>query len=143
MPSVGQTSSPRLRPRPRGGRGVPGRAAHSRRRQGAAEPDVPLSFLSPISPSDKTHLRPQDGVNRKEERKGPWGRPVELPPNSQDILGAENKHLPSPAIIIAFSVLAASFSGSHFSGSPFSASFFPFEGSLWFHWVPSGISRIV
>lgn len=72
--------------------------------KGAAEPDVPLSFLSLISPSDKTHLRPQDGVNRKEERKGPWGRPVELPPNTQDTLGAENKHLPSPAIVIPFSV---------------------------------------
>lgn len=72
--------------------------------KGAAEPDVPLSFLPPSSPSDKTHLRPQDGVNRKEERKGPWGRPVELPPNTQDTQGAENKHLPSPAIIIAFSV---------------------------------------
>ena len=93
MPSVGQTSSPHLRPRSHGGRGGPGRAAPSQRRQGAA--DAPLSFLSPISQSDKTHLLPQDGVNRKEERKGPWGRPVELPPNTQDTLGAENKHLPS------------------------------------------------
>ena len=102
MPSVGQTSSPHLRPKPRGGRGGPGRAAPSQRRQGAA--DAPLSFLSPISQSDKTHLLPQDGVNTKEERKGPWGRPVELPPNTQDTVGAENKHLPSPTIIIPFSV---------------------------------------
>ena len=103
MPSVGQTSSPHLRPRPRGGGGGgPGRAAHSQRRWGAAEPGAPLSFLSPISQSDKTHLIPQDGVNRKEERKGPWGKPVEFPPNTQDTLGTENKHLPSPAIIIPF-----------------------------------------
>lgn len=105
MPSVGQTSSPHLRPRPRGGGGGgPGRAAHSQRRWGAAEPEAPLSFLSPISQSDKTHLIPQDGVNRKEERKGPWGKPVEFPPNTQDTLGTENKHLPSPAIIIPFLV---------------------------------------
>ena len=60
VPSVGQTSSPHLRPKPRGGRGGPGRAAPSQRRQGAA--DAPLSFLSPISQSDQTHLLPQDGV---------------------------------------------------------------------------------
>ena len=78
------------------------RAAHSQRRKGAAEPNAPLSFLSQINQSDRSHILPQDGVNKKEESKGLQGRPVELLPNSQETLGVENKHPPTPAIIIPF-----------------------------------------
>lgn len=51
-----------------------------------------LSFFQ----SDKSRFLPRDAVHRGEESKGlQAGRLVELPPNSQKTLGAENEDLAS------------------------------------------------
>lgn len=59
---------------------------------------VQLSFMPSLSffQSDKSRFLPQDAVHRGEESKGlQAGRLVELPPNSQKMLGAENEDLAS------------------------------------------------